>query len=392
MNTPPTETAPMGTASNRIAPMGTAPTETGSIESAPTSEPVDLTEYRDQLFEIGIAAGLAKIAVTSADPFDDARENLESRKAEGLNATMQFTYRNPARSTDPRRTMPEAMSLIVGARSYPPDSVEHPGTGPHGRVARVAVDDHYGALRDGLEAIAVRLRDDGWKAMVLADSNSLVDRAVAHRAGLGWFGKNANILVPGLGSWVVLGSVLTEAPLPVTDSQVRDGCGTCTRCIDACPTGAIIAPGVVDARRCLSWLVQADGDFPEEHREALGHRLYGCDDCQEVCPPNLAVSRRSEPDPRARAEAAWVDVLDLLDADDETLLDRHGRWYIAKRDPRYLRRNALVVLGNVGDLGDERTARVLAGYLDHDDDMLVRHARWALVHLESRGRGATGGS
>lgn len=359
------------------------------------SDIVDLTRYRDELFEIGLAAGLARAAVTSADPFEDALADLEQRKAEGLNATMQFTYRNPARSTDPRRSMPEAQSLVVGARAYPPQSPPTPLDGSHGKVARVAVDDHYGALRNGLEAIAAQLRADGWKAMVLADSNALVDRAVAHRSGLGWFGKNANILVPGLGSWVVLGSVLTEAPLPVTDDQVRDGCGTCTRCMDACPTGAIISPGVVDARRCLSWLVQAEGDFPLEHREALGDRLYGCDDCQEVCPPNMAVGRRSGDDGLSRAEATWVDVMDLLSADDETLLDRHGRWYIARRDPRYLRRNALVVLGNVGDIRDRRTAELLADYMECGDDMLVRHAGWALERLQARRgdtqRGDTGG-
>lgn len=352
--------------------------------TASIADSVNLISFREELFEVGIVAGLSRVAVTSAEPFDEAREHLEARKAEGLNATMQFTYRNPTRSTDPRRTMPEAASLIVGARSYPPESTHRPDEGSYGKVARVAVDDHYGALRNGLEAVAVRLRADGWKAMVLADSNALVDRAVAHRAGLGWFGKNSNVLVPGLGSWVVLGSVLTEAPLPVTDGEVRDGCGTCTRCIDACPTGAIVAPGVVDARRCLSWLVQAEGDFPEEHREALGHRLYGCDDCQEVCPPNMAVERRTVIDGRSRADAAWVDVLEMLEADDELLMDRYGRWYIARRDPRYLRRNALVVLGNVGDLADERTARVLTDYLDGGDDMLAGHARWAINQLEAR--------
>lgn len=347
----------------------------------------DPVGYRDDLFRVGLAAGLDRMAVTSADPFDDTRDHLETRKADGLSATMQFTYRNPARSTDPRRTLPTAQSLVVGARSYPPEAAPMPGQAPQGKVARVAVEDHYGALRQGLEAVAARLREDGWKAIVLVDSNALVDRAVAHRAGLGWFGKNANILISGLGSWVVLGSVLTEAPLPVTDDQVRDGCGTCTRCIDACPTGAIIAPGVVDARRCLSWLVQAEGDFPEEHREALGDRLYGCDDCQEVCPPNKAVERRGVTDPSMRAHGVWIDVLDLLEADDETLIDRHGRWYIPRRDPRYLRRNALVVLGNVGDLDDARTQSVVTAYLVSDDAMLARHARWAMDQLLAKSTG-----
>src|SRR5690606_2934259 len=121
----------------------------------------------------------------------------------------------------------------------------------------------------GLGAVAAELTAAGWRARVLADDNALVDRAAAARAGIGWFGKNANLLLPGLGSWFVLGSVITDAPVVPTEVPVADRCGSCTRCLEACPTGAIVAPGVVDARRCLSWLLQADGSFPREHRAAL---------------------------------------------------------------------------------------------------------------------------
>ena len=151
--------------------------------------------------------------------------------------------------------------------------------------------------------------------------------------------------MPGIGSLVVLGAVLTDASIePDHESTVADGCRTCTACLDGCPTGAIIEPGVIDARRCLAWLVQAEGMFPVEYREALGDRIYGCDDCQDVCPPNKIRMRRPSP---AGADEAWVDVLSVLDADDDELLARLGRWYIPHRDPDYLRRNALLVLGNV---------------------------------------------
>src|SRR5438105_6711215 len=161
--------------------------------------------------------------------------------------------------------------------------------------------------------MARRLEVDGWRARVLADDNALVDREAARRAGLGWYGKNANVLLPGAGSWFVLGSVVTDAPLPPADHEVPDGCGSCTRCLDGCPTGAIVAPGVVDARRCLAWLVQQPGSFPVELRAALGDRIYGCDDCQEVCPPN----HRAERDGRLlghHADAddeAWVPLLEV---------------------------------------------------------------------------------
>jgi epoxyqueuosine reductase len=215
--------------------------------------------------------------------------------------------------------------------------------------------------------------------VAFADDNSIVDREVAWRAGIGWFGKNANLLLPQAGSWFVLGCVITDAPLPVAPEPVADGCGTCHRCIDACPTGAIIEPGVIDGNRCLAWLLQKPGVFPREHRVALGDRLYGCDDCQEVCPPNVRfAASRGELGPPAEV---WVNVTELLEADDKTLLARHGRFYIAGRDPRWLRRNALIVLGNIGDGIDRRTGALLEPHLGHSDPILRAHAVWAAARL-----------
>lgn len=324
-------------------------------------------------------AGLDALGACDAAPFVEARAEIERRRDAGLHAGMRFTFKNPTRSTNPSATLPSVRSLVVGALAYRRDDPPAP-PGPHGRVARYARRDHYAALRAGLGAVAEVLRERGWRAVVLADDNALVDRAAAHRAGLGWYGKSANLLLPGRGSWFVLGSVLTDAVLEPAPAPVPDGCGSCTRCLDGCPTGAIVAPGVVDARRCLAWMVQDTGPFPREHRVALGDRLYGCDDCQEVCPPNRTADRRRPPPP-AGDDDAWVDLLDLLAADDATLLERHGRWYVPRREARYLRRNALVVLGNVADPDDPRVAAVLADALAHDDALLRAHAVWAARRL-----------
>jgi len=249
---------------------------------------------------------------------------------------------------------------------------------PVARVAAYSWEDHYAVLRAALEPIAEALRNAGHRATVIADQNHLVDRAAAHRAGIGWWGKSSNILVPGIGSLVVLGAVLTDASVePDHESTVADGCRTCTACLDGCPTGAIIEPGVIDARRCLAWLVQAEGMFPVEYREALGDRIYGCDDCQDVCPPNKIRMRRPSP---AGADEAWVDVLSVLDADDDELLARLGRWYIPHRDPDYLRRNALLVLGNVARPTPTVTA-VVERYLRHPTAMLRAHAVWVARRL-----------
>lgn len=335
---------------------------------------------RDRLVTVGRSAGLVAVGITDATPFEDTRQVLEERKAAGLAADMQFTYRNPARSTDPQQALRSAQSLVVGAWPYPaglPADHATLGSGrPQGEVARYATSDHYADLRGALGAMAQVLIDAGHVARVLADDNALVDRAAAHRAGIGWFGKNANILVPGHGSWVVLGAVLTDARLPVGSEPVSDGCGPCRRCMDGCPTGAIIAPGVVDARRCLAWLVQAPGIIPREVRVALGGRIYGCDDCQEVCPPN----RRLD-DSALVTAGRLVDLIGLLGAGDDELLERHGRWYVAERNPAYLRRNALVALGNVADGNDPQVVAALVGHLAHPEAVVRAHAVWAARRL-----------
>lgn len=348
-------------------------------------------DLRDELVAIGRSAGLAEVGVCDAGPFDDVRRTLEERRDAGLHGGMAFTYRNPARSTDPDRALPGARSLVVGALRYD-SAMPEPPVAPAARVARYATTDHYATLRSALGEIAERLRRDGHRAMVVADDNALVDRAVAVRAGIGWAGKSSNVLLPGRGSWFVLGSVITDAAIERTGPMVEDGCGTCRRCMDGCPTGAIVQPGVVDARRCLAWLVQRDGEFPHELRAALGDRIYGCDECQEVCPPTRRAD--SEPidvptvpvtltAPGPPGSGTWIDLEWLLTAADDELMAGIGRWYVPRREPRFVRRNALVVLGNRHS-STATTAwvrPVLGRYLDGPDDLLAGHAACAALRL-----------
>jgi epoxyqueuosine reductase len=363
-----------------------------------TAATSDLDRYTQSLLTIVREAGADRVGVTTAEPFVRARAAIDSRIAAGYADEMQFTFRNPLRSTTPTMSVPGARSIIVAARSYFSDDAaggdsaraRDNGTadgesrlghadaalGVPARVARYARRDNYEPLRDALRAAAARLKRDGHRATVFADDNSMVDREVAWRAGLGWYGKNANLLLEGLGSWFVLGCVVTTAELATTEREVDDGCGACRRCIDSCPTGAIVEPGVVDARRCLAWLVQKPGTFDVAFRDALGTRIYGCDDCQEVCPP----SRRGAIDRSERGDRASVDALELLAAPDAEVLRIAGGWYVADRDPRWVRRNALLVVGNSGVVHDE-VVSLLARYINGDDALLAEHARWAAGKL-----------
>lgn len=337
----------------------------------------------DEVVAAGLAAGLDAVGVAPAEPFESTRATLLERREQGLHGGMAFTYRNPDRSTDPGQAVPGARSLVVGALGYRRPTPAAPDRAV-GRVAAYARSDHYAKLREALGQVADILRGAGHNAAVVADDNALVDREAAQRAGLGWYGKNSNILLPGQGSWFVLGSVITTAAL-TPSTPIPDQCGPCRRCVDGCPTGAIVAPGVVDARRCLAWLVQAEGDFPLEFREALGDRIYGCDDCQEVCPPNRPAPSTGDLDGEEAAEmdedTAWVDLVELLGLDDDELMARHGRWYIPRREPRYVRRNALVALGNSGRGADPDVVETVDRYLTDPDPMLVRHASWAAGRL-----------
>jgi len=338
---------------------------------------ISSSQYARQLVSLGIAAGLHRVGITGADVLHRAREVLTERKSLGLHNEMQFTYRNPIRSTDPTSTMPTARSIIVGARSYATEMPIKPDQ-ISARIARYAWADYYEQLREGLAQIASQLRADGWRAIILADDNSIVDREVAYQAGLGWYGKNANLLIEGAGSYFVLGSVITDAPLGPSTKTVEDGCGSCRRCIDNCPTQAIVAPGVVDARKCLAWLLQKPGVFDSAYRIALGDRLYGCDDCQEVCPPTV---RHAIVEEQKGKTQAWASVMSVLNLDDKTLLENFKAWYISDRDPKWLRRNALIILGNVANASDQDTQNILKRYLVDRDPILRAHAVWAAGRL-----------
>jgi epoxyqueuosine reductase len=326
-------------------------------------------------------AGLDAFGIASAKPFEAVGRTLRERKTAGLSGRLGFTYRDPDLATDVRRSFPWAKSLVVAASAYVPRAGSPgPPDGTGGRVARFATRDHYAPLRAGLGMLAELLTTSGFRAEMLVDDGRLVDRAAAVRAGVAWWGKSTMVISPKHGPWLLLGSIVTDADLPLSEAMRRD-CGKCDACIPACPTGALIAPGVLDATRCIAYWAQTAGVVPRSLRRPWGDRIYGCDDCLDACPPGHRSLGQT-------TERKRVDLSELLSADDEVLLDFAGHWFIPKRDPDYIRRNALIALGNSGR---PEHLPILARYLHHRRATLRCHAAWALGEMGEGARPALAG-
>jgi epoxyqueuosine reductase len=281
----------------------------------------------------------------------------------------------PEISCHPETLLPGARSVISAAYCYyAPEPPLEPG---EGRLARYTWHDGYAALRERLDALGRRIGGD---YRVLVDANQHVDREAAARAGVGFYGKNTMLITRRHGSWVVLGTLVTTVEIEASPPLELD-CGSCTLCIEACPTGALDEPGVVDSTKCLSYWTQAPAPIPAEYRGELGSQVYGCDICQDVCPWNRGVEKRRAGDSPPAEATPHVRLADWLRGDAATLIEQYDRLYVPRNEARYLRRNALVALGNTGAPEDLPFAEA---YLDDEDELLREQAAWAVARIEER--------
>jgi epoxyqueuosine reductase len=327
------------------------------------------------LMELAQAIGLDAVGATPAVAYEETERHIRERGTRGLFADMKFTMAQPERSCHPETLLPGARTVISAALCYYAPEPERPAG--HGRLPRYTWHDAYAELRTKLDALGGEL---GGSYRVLVDANQHVDREAAVRSGVGFYGKNTMLITRRHGSWVVLGTVVTDSELEPTPRLGLD-CGECTLCIEACPTGALDEPGTLDATRCLSYWTQAPAAVPEPYREALEAQVYGCDICQDVCPWNRGVEkRRAAASPPDGAEP-HISLVDWLRTGAAELTERYDRLFVPRNDARWLRRNALVAAGNVGG---EAERDALRPYLDSDDAMLREHAEWALARIEER--------
>ncbi len=322
--------------------------------------------------------------VTTAEPFLRDEQAAVERVREGLmDGLPWYTEERVRKANRPRSLLEGAKSVVSLAVSYNTGDPDDDDGAMRGRVARYAWgDDYHELLKPRLRRFADALTPLAGREVrtrVFVDDGPMNDRAAAARSGLGWFGKNTNILTPTHGSWVFLGQVVTDLEL-APDEPLAKTCGNCVRCIDDCPTGAIVAPYVIDNRRCISFLtIELRGVIPRELRPLVGAWVFGCDICQDVCPVNRKARLGGETAFRQRGDFAAPELIPLLALDQQGFSERFRGSPIKRAKLSGLKRNACVALGN---LGDESAVPALSAALTDDNDPLVRsHAAWALGRI-----------
>jgi epoxyqueuosine reductase len=332
------------------------------------------------------AIGFDLVGIAALGPAETSRE-FEAWLADGRAGAMAYLERGAEKRRDTRLPLPGTTHAIVVGLDYG-------GKEPSGPVARYARgDDYHDVMERMLRELHRRVGRDAGREVLgkpYVDTGPLLERDLARRAGLGWFGKNTNLINPDRGSFFFLGALVLDLELETDAPFEADRCGTCTRCIEACPTEAITAPRELDARRCISYLtIELREEIPIELRPAIGELIYGCDICQEVCPYNVKFAQElKEPAFAPRAVLARKNARDLAR---ELLVMTQEEFSAAfKNSPmkraklRGLKRNAAVVLGNLRAGSHAESAEVLTCALDDADSLVREHAAWALVQLERR--------
>jgi epoxyqueuosine reductase len=367
--------------------------------------------------EYAYSAGFDAVRITSAEAFPDAEQVIKERISQGLmDGLPWFTAKRADVSCHPDALLPEAKSIISLAMSYLTEQPDLQETDmPRGRIARYAWgDDYHDIIKPKLQQFTAWLRDyareeigEEAETRLFVDTGRMVDRAVAQRAGLGWYGKNTNILTKGWGSWVFLAEIVTNLPL-TPDEPLKASCGSCEICLHACPTRALPNPYELDNTRCISFLtIELRGSIPLELRPLMGNLIFGCDICQEVCPVNKVAEKRlglrddkgqplialqniqkrgtfqphREFQPRSSVGSA-PELIPLLSLTEEQFRERFRHSPIKRTKRRGLLRNVCVALGNIGD------PQAVPALIDalHDDEPLIRgHAAWALGRIGGEG-------
>ncbi len=315
---------------------------------------------------------------TAATP--DHTSALQKWLAENQHGEMTWLERNAEKRMDPQKVLAEARSVITLATSYEIEKgkTEDERIGVVARYARYA--DYHDVLREPLKSLMgfVNQLGAGTRSLWYVDTGPLLERDFAQRAGLGFVGKHTNLISRRLGNWIFLSEIITTLELE-PDAPEKNHCGSCTRCLTACPTNAITAPFTLDARKCISYLtIELKGSIPIELRPAIGNRIYGCDDCLAACPWNRFAHEGSLMKPHAREDLNTPDLIELLSLDAAGFKARFAGSPILRTKRRGLLRNVCVALGNSGDASALPALKIAATDVE---PLIGEHAQWAIEQI-----------
>ena len=329
------------------------------------------TAIQSRAHELGFDA----CRFTTAEP-PTHREHFERWLAAGQHGEMGYLQRNAHKRVDPEQILAGAQTIITLGASY---HSEHAIAGPIARYARFL--DYHDVLANRLEELTHYVNSLGSRSLWYVDTGPFLERDLAQRAGLGFIGKHTNLISRKMGNWFFLAEIITTLALE-PDPPEENRCGTCTRCIAACPTRAITAPFQLDARRCISYLtIELKGSIPEPLRPAIGSRIYGCDDCLQVCPWNRFAREGALMKPHAQPDLTTPDLLELLALDDAGFKQRFACTPMIRTKRRGFLRNVCVALGNIGH---ESALPALRRAASDPEPLIAEHAQWALDRIISR--------
>ena len=328
--------------------------------------------------------GFDDCRVTSAAPPPHAAE-FQEWLAAGRHGAMGYLERNAFKRVDPNEVLAGAKSVIVLATAYQPKTQITSDDGPRGLIARYAQHaDYHDVLAGRLKELTEFVDSLGGtetRSLWYVDTGPLLERDLAQRAGLGFAGKHTNLISRSLGNWFFISEIITTLEME-TDEPEKNRCGSCTRCIEACPTNAITGPFQLDARRCISYLtIELKGSIPEEFRPAIGNRIYGCDVCLEICPWNRFAKEGAIMKEHERADLDQPALLELLELDDAAFKARFAGTPMLRTKRRGVLRNVCVALGNIGD---ERCLPALEKAAMDYELLIAEHARWAIEEIGKR--------
>jgi len=342
-----------------------------------------MTSLKARIFDKAKELGFCAWGIARADAVPEAGERLKEWIAAGYHGEMGWIEARAEQRASPQGLWPEAKSVVALAMSYAPavNPLELADQKDRGRISVYAQGaDYHKVVKKALKAMGRWLADEcGCQLKVFVDTAPVMEKPLSAAAGIGWQGKHSNLLSREHGSWLFLGVIYTTLELE-SDQPAEPHCGSCTRCIDACPTRAIIAPNLVDARRCISYLtIEHAGPIPHEFREAIGNRIYGCDDCLAVCPWNrFASDAQANKAFAPRPELVAPALADLLALDDASFRELFSGSPIKRIGVNRMTRNCLIAAGNSGDpalrLSVER-------HLCSEDPVVADAARWAIARL-----------